>query len=271
MKPWIVWIGLLVPTLGMACEHERRRCEQILTELIAFRTDAIESAFGDLSVAMPAEIRIRFVKREDPQYEILQGGIAYDAEQHQLLIPRGIINAKTPRPLRWGSYYWPYYQKEEYQREFPVIEAIDNALWSAFLQEAAASRGLKWPHGNCRSVEVSVRLPCEMLISAIPQYVKTRRSLVFNENRLDRIWPEDFAAFNKRIWRYGQLEYADAQRYGGILIIRPLIAEFGVPRVLAYLARTPFLVEENNLRTSALNYQERARDALRVAAASRFN
>ena len=43
---------------------------------------------------------------------------------------------------------------------------------------------------------------------------------------------------------------------------RPLIGEFGVPRALAYLAQTPFQIEENNLRVSAQRYQDRARDAL---------
>jgi hypothetical protein len=51
----------------------------------------------------------------------------------------------------------------------------------------------------------------------------------------DRIWPKDFAAFCKRVWRT-DAEYRDVQRYGGILLIGPLIGEFGVRRTLAYLA-----------------------------------
>jgi len=55
------------------------------------------------------------------------------------------------------------------------------------------------------------------------------------------------------------------QRYGGIMLIKPLIDEFGVPRTLAYVAQTPFRVEENNLREAALHYQERARESLSIA------
>jgi hypothetical protein len=52
------------------------------------------------------------------------------------------------------------------------------------------------------------------------------------------------------------------QRYGGILLIGPLIDQFGVPRALAYIAQTPFLIEDNNLRLSAQRYQEKARQTL---------
>jgi hypothetical protein len=90
---------------------------------------------------------------------------------------------------------------------------------------------------------------------------------MFNENRIDRVWPEDFAGFVERNWRRGESEYRDVQRYGGLLLVRPLIGEFGVPRALAYLAQTPFRIEDNNLRVSAQRYQDRARDALRVQSA----
>ena len=59
------------------------------------------------------------------------------------------------------------------------------------------------------------------------------------------------------------------QRYGGLLLVRPLIGEFGVPRTLAYLAQTPFRIEDNNVRASAQRYQDRARDALRIESADR--
>jgi hypothetical protein len=52
------------------------------------------------------------------------------------------------------------------------------------------------------------------------------------------------------------------QRYGGILLIGPLIDQFGVPKALAYIAQTPFHVEDNNMRLSAQRYQERARKVL---------
>jgi hypothetical protein len=41
-----------------------------------------------------------------------------------------------------------------------------------------------------------------------------------------------------------------------------LIKEFGAARVFAYVAQTPFSIEENNVRASALQYQESARSAL---------
>ena len=77
--------------------------------------------------------------------------------------------------------------------------------------------------------------------------------------------PEKLAEFRKRVWRTDQ-EYLEVQRYGGILLVRPLVDEFGVPRALAYMAQTPFHVESDNLRASAMRYQDQARDALRVKA-----
>ncbi len=71
--------------------------------------------------------------------------------------------------------------------------------------------------------------------------------------------------FRKRVWRTDQ-EYQDVQRYGGIMLIKPLIEEFGVPRTLAYVAQTPFRVEDSNLREAALQYQERARESLSIGA-----
>jgi hypothetical protein len=104
-----------------------------------------------------------------------------------------------------------------------------------------------------------------MLVKGIAENVKALRGPLFNVNRVDQIWPEDFAVFRKRVWRTDQ-EYQDVQRYGGIMLIKPLIEEFGVPRTLAYVAQTPFRVEEdNNLREAALHYQERARESLRIA------
>jgi hypothetical protein len=82
-------------------------------------------------------------------------------------------------------------------------------------------------------------------------------------NRVDQIWPDDFGTLRKRVWRTDQ-EYLDVQRYGGIMLIKPLIEEFGVPRTLAYVAQTPFRVEGDSLREAALQYQERAREALSV-------
>ena len=138
-------------------------------------------------------------------------------------------------------------------------------LWNAFLQEAATARGMQWPHKECTAVDVGRRLPCEMLVKGIAENVKALRGPLFNVNRVDQIWPEDYADFRKRVWRTDQ-EYLDVQRYGGIMLVKPLIEEFGVPRTLAYVAQTPFRVEDNNLREAAQQYQERARESLRIAA-----
>lgn len=269
VRLWIAWASALFPLVGIACDStDRHRCQEQIAALVSYRTEAIESAFGDLSGTLPEELQIKFVKAKDPEYALLAGGIAYDRERQTLLFARAVLGAKIPNPLRWTIYYWPFYQVQQYRQEFPIIEAVDNVLWSAYLQEAAKARGLTWPHQGCASVDVSKRLPCEMLINGIAEYVKARRHPIFNENRLDRIWPEDFSDFRKRVWRYGDPEYQDVQRYGGILLIRPLISEFGVPRALAYIAQTPFHIEEDNLHISALRYQDRARNTLSMKTAS---
>jgi hypothetical protein len=102
-----------------------------------------------------------------------------------------------------------------------------------------------------------------MLVEGIAEHLTEMRGPIFNSNRLDRIWPENFSEFCKRVWRTDQ-EYLEVQRYGGILLVRPLVDEFGVPRALAYIAQTPFKVEDDNLRASAMRYQETARDSLRM-------
>jgi len=259
---WIALTGVLLPLLGLACESgDRHRCQQQFRALVAYRTDAIEGAFGNLFGVLPAEIRIKFVKSKDPEYALYGGRIAYDREHATILLPRRLLSAKIPNPLRAAAYYWPFYQNEQYREEFPVVEAIDNVLWSAYLQEAAHAAGLQWPHKDCASIDVGKRLPCEMLIKGIAEHVKSVRTPLFNSNRLDIIWPENFSEFQQRVWRTDQA-YQNVQRYGGILLLEPLINEFGVPRALAYVAQTPFRVEGDNMRIAALRYQDRAREAL---------
>jgi hypothetical protein len=262
MRVWIALVGILLPILGLACESsDRRECKKQFKELIAFRAQAMDTAFGDLLGMLPAELTVKFVTTKDPEYLLFGGREGYDQKHRTLVFPRRVLGAKTPNPLRWAAYYWPVYQNEQYRLQFPVIEAIDNVLWFAYLQEAATSHGLQWPHRECGAVDVGRRLPCEMLVKGIAEHVKSVRSPMFNSNRLDRIWPEDFTEFRKRVWRTDQ-EYLEVQRYGGIMLIKPLIDEFGVPRTLAYLAQTPFKVEENNLRVAALRYQQHARESL---------
>lgn len=258
---WIVWAGLFFPLLADACAHERYTCEKQIRTLVSYRAEAIVNAFGDPLGIFPDEMELQFVDTRSPVFARTAGAIAYDPDQRQILIPRRYIGATLPNPLRWARSYWPYYENEEYKHAFPIIEAIDITFWGIYLQEAARRRGLSWPHEGCTSVDVAKRLPCEMLVDGVSEHIRTLRIPLFNSNRLDRIWPEDFEAFTKRVWRTDP-EYADVQHYGGILLVQPLVSEFGLPRALAYIAGTPFEVTDDNLRTSALRYQEKAREEL---------
>lgn len=260
----VILAGTLLPVLGMACESaDRRSCMNQFRQLVSYRMEAIEGAFGDFFGVMPEEIKIRFVGVKDHEYGKLERE-AYDQQKRTLVFPRRALGAKTPNPLRWASYYWPYYQEERHREEFPIVGQIDNLLWNVFLQEAARARGLSWPHKECVSSDVGKRLPCEMVIKGVAEHVKTLRGPMFNVNRLDRIWPEDFAAFEKRVWRRSNQEYLEVQRYGGIMLAEPLVSEFGVLPTIAYMAQTPFHLEDNNLRVSAERYQQRARAALAI-------
>jgi hypothetical protein len=259
---WIAWLGTLLPVLGVACEsNDRRWCEKQFTMLVSHRTEAISTAFGDLFGALPSEIEIKFVSSKDPAYVRFGGSVAYDQERRALIFPRRLARSATPNPLRFLTSYWPFYQSLQYRQQYPIVEIVDNVLWMAYLQESAKAHGLSWPHEDCQSVDVGRRLPCEMIVQGIAAHIKQIHAPIFNANRMDHIWPQDFAEFRKRVWRTDE-EYQNVQRYGGILLIRPLINEFGVPRTLAYVAQTPFRVEHDDLRASAHRYQERARQAL---------
>lgn len=269
-------IVLVIATLAASCSSaiacefaDRKKCRELIRELTEFRTEAIQNAFGSAFFHVPHELEMKFVSSVDEQYRKYSGRVAYDASERVLVIPRKHVHAKLPRPLDWAKSYWPYYKKDLYRESFPLIEAIDNALWGAHLQEAASERGLRWPHRECDSLHLSVRLPCQMTLEGVAVYLTQSRSAVFNVNRLDRIWPEDFQAFEQRVYRRGEREYLDVQHYGGILLLEPIIGEFGIPSTLAYVAQNPFRLQEDNLRMSALRYQEHARETLssRVAAA----
>src|ERR1044072_7278631 len=266
MRRWIALAALLFPLLGLACEGtDRRECKKQFRELVSYRAQAIDTAFGDLFGALPAEIQIKFVTAKDPEYVLFGGREGYDLKRRTLIFPRRVLGAKTPNPLRWAAYYWPFYQNEQNRLDYPVVEVIDNVLWNAFLQEAATARGGQWPHKECGAIDVGRRLPCEMLVKGIPENVKALRGPLFNENRVDQIWPDDYASMRKRVWRTDQ-EYLDVQRYGGIMLIKPLIEELRLRRTLAYDAQTPSRVEDtNNLREAAQRYQERARETLSIA------
>lgn len=136
----IVWASALFPIVRLACDStDRRVCQEQIVALVSYRTEAIGNAFGDLSALLPAHVQIRFVAAKDPEYAQLTGGVAYDSERHTLLLERAVLGATLPNPLRWAASYWPIYQVAQYRQMFPVVETIDNALWSAYLQEAAKS------------------------------------------------------------------------------------------------------------------------------------
>lgn len=255
-------IAFICPVLSQACDSsDRRQCKEELSQLVVYRTQAIEYAFGNVFGPLPREVEIRFVRAGDEQYERFSGRVAYDSKDQVLVVPKRYIGVQMPMPLRWAASYWPYYRNRQYQDMFPVIAAIDSALWGAVLQETARRRGMSWPHAECGSIDLAKRLPCEMLIAGVGALLTETHAAIFNTNAIERIWPEQFSAFQQRSWR-SEREYVEVQRYGGILLLRPLFSEFGVPNALAYVARTPFLVEDDNMRVSALRYQARAREVL---------
>ena len=261
MRLGLACLTLFFPLLSFSCESiNREQCKERFAALVNYRTEAITTAFGDLLGTLPAALQIRFVGSKDLADSDSNG--TYDQEHRTLVFPRRLLSAKVPNPIRAAAYYWPFYENEQYRSSFPVVEMVDRVIWTAYLQEAARRRGQSWPHKDCDSTDLGKRLPCEMLVEGINEVLKEARSPIFNANRLDMIWPEDFAGFRRGLWNKGDQSYMDVQRYGGILLIRPLIDEFGVPRALAYIAQTPFRVEENNLRLSAERYQEQARKVL---------
>lgn len=263
MKSLITLLCLLVSTVSWSCDvSSASQCQKKFLALLSLRFDAVQTAFGDMSMALPADLQVRFVSSSDPDYRWARGSIFYDAERQLLLIPRSITRAKTPAPLRLAAYYWPFYLNSELREAFPVVEDIDNAIWGAFLHGAARTNGQSWPHSNCHAADINKRLPCRMLLTAAARLVKTDREPFFNENRLDRIWPDDIASFERRNYGVEHAAYADVVRFGGFPLLRPLIAEFGLPRVLAHVAQHPLVVDDNSLRTSALRYRDLARSSL---------
>ena len=101
-----------------------------------------------------------------------------------------------------------------------------------------------------------------MLVQGIAANTTQIKAPMFNENRLAEIWPDDVEELRSRAWRKDDSAYQNVRKYGGYLLLRPLVREFGVARTLNYVAGTPFLIEENNLRVSAERYQRRAQEAL---------
>lgn len=224
------------------------------------RSTAIENAFGALFDGRPIDIRVKVVAAKHPRYP-REAIASYDPAEHTLYFRRSVLSTTEIWPA-WTLAYWPYYRSDLAREEYPIVETVDDALWNAHLLQAAHERGLTWPHADCGALDITRRLGCEMLVSATAERMHSQAAPLFNENRVDRLWPEDLHEFERHAWRRSGREYRDVCRLGGLLLIEPLIREFGAPRVFAYVARTPFRIEDDNVRLSALRYQDQARSAL---------
>ena len=232
---------------------------QSFVHLVTERARAIDLAFGEAFSPGISELRIVFVKSGKWAREHPPGVAVYEPEARTLYFASRL--QFEPSPMTSAAQYWPWYD-ETFRDLYPVIGVIDGALWTAVLKEAAGANDLSWPHAQCRSFDVAERLPCEMLVYGVMAYTTRLAPPMFNENRIADIWPEDLTELRARAWRRDEPAYRDARKYGGYLLLRPLVQEFGVPRTLRYVAGTPFRVEENNVRLSAERYQRRAQEAL---------
>ncbi len=261
-RSWVLVWATLLPSLAFSCEGGWQKCREAFGELVSYRAEAIERAFGDFRPVLPKRIEIKYVGPRDAEYELYSRRVAYDLAQQVLVVPKFLTGSRIPHPVRASANYWPFYQNELYRETFPLVLAVDNAIWGAYLQEAARKKGLSWPHENCQSADIGRRLPCEMLVEGIAAQLTAIRDPLFNRNRLDRIWPSDFRTFRDRVWRKEDRRYLEVQRYGGLMLVKPLIDRYGAPSALVYFAQTPFEMQDEDLRSSALRYQERASEWL---------
>jgi hypothetical protein len=237
-----------------ATSNQRR-----FAQLISVRAEAIDHALGRILEGACSEIYIEFARPSDASYP-RNDAVAYDAHRHTLTFRHSLLNSLDYEVTSWAKSYWPYYQSETASALLPAIEIIDDALWMTHLQEAAHRKGTRWPHPGCSSLDIAKRLGCEMLVAGV--HASRRMPTMFNTNRVDILWPENLRELRSRAWRHGDTEYRDVQRLGGLLLMRSLVAQFGVSRVLQYVAQTPFDIQGENVRASALHYQEQARQAL---------
>jgi hypothetical protein len=250
--------ALLLPGLSLACGPKSRITCQRIANLVSDRLDAISVSFGDLAPIMPQSLDVRLMKRGGTDYRRYQGRPAYDSAQKILFLPHLMTAAPLPELRSQTREYWPFYSDPDLQARFPLVNEIDAVLWNAYLQEAARLGGLSWPHPDCDSVDSARRLTCEMVATGALEYVNRAQPRIFNANRIEQIWPEKYAQLAARQWQPDDSKIMAVKRYGGVLLLQPLVQKFGVPRVLAYIAQTPFHVEEDNMRLSALRFQERA-------------
>ncbi|MFL6618767.1 MAG: hypothetical protein ACJ8MH_09195 [Povalibacter sp.] len=234
---------------------------QAVAVVLQKRLQAIENTFGEVLELFGGDLTIRFA---DPAAlpDLATVAATYDAAGNILTFRRDLIGRVSDDTSAAASSYWWYYEHPEMQNQFPSIEIIDDALWNAVLAEVAGSHDLVWPPQNCSSNEVSSRLACQMMMAGIKDHLHSRRGRLYNENRLDMLWPEDLQSLERFGWQHDDPQYDRVRTLGGAQLIRPLMRQFGTARVLAYVAQTPFNIEQNNVRESALMYQARARSAL---------
>lgn len=235
--------------------------EQLFARLVSDRARAIDLAFGETFAPHVTEIRIVLLSTDQWEEQQRIGISSYDAQTHTLYFVRRVQYANAPPSVDLLSQYWPWYE-EPLRSLYPIVEAVDQALWTTVLQEAARASNVTWPHAQCSSLDIAERLPCEMLVQGIAANTTQIKAPMFNENRLAEIWPDDVEELRSRAWRKDDSAYQNVRKYGGYLLLRPLVREFGVSRTLNYVAGTPFRIEENNLRVSAERYQRRAQEAL---------
>ncbi len=233
--------------------------EQQFARLVSDRARAIELAFGETFAPLVRELRIALVRSDEWTTEYPMGD--YEPESRTLYFARHLQYKEAPTSTAYTTQYWPWYE-QSMRGAFPVLEIIDGALWTVVLEEAARAHDLSWPDAACGSFNIAERLPCEMLLFGVAAHTTQLTAPLFNENRVADIWPEDLLEFRARVWRGNDDAYRDARKYGGYLLLRPLVRRFGVPRTLSYVARTPFRVEQNNVRLSAERYQRTAEEAL---------
>ena len=247
---------ILLPSWTWACGQTAKiECTRI-KDLVSDRMAAITVSFGNLAPIMPQDMQIRFMS--NAQYKRYSGQPTYESEQNTLFLPYSMTGNLVPEFRSEAREYWPYYSDPMLQETFPVVPQIDSVLWNIYMQEAARRSGLPWPHPDCSSPDPARRLPCEMVTTGALEFVNHAQPRIFNANRVERIWPEDYADLSEHLWQRNDRAAMDVKRYGGLLLLQPLVRKFGIPRVLAYIAQTPFQVEQNNMRLSALQFQERA-------------
>ena len=235
--------------------------EQRLAKLVCIRARAIETALGPLFDDRELGIRVKLAAADDPLYPQTSMS-SYDPVRSTLVFRRSVRMLEPEAWYRFAVSYWPYYRDDVARVESPLIGIVDEALWNAHLRQAAHERSLSWPNEDCGALDIARRLGCQMLVTATVELSQSLAAPLINANRLDMLWPENLKDFERRAWTRGGREYHEVRRLGGLLLLEPLVREFGAPRVFAYVARTPFRIENNNVRLSALHYQDSARSAL---------